>query len=104
MALLTFRLHSIIYNIIYKCKKSFNLMNEDVGMGWTMQKIMETRKHLSNAIKDTSTIMRNPLPECVGRVTHDCASIPDSIAKVFPCFHDFSHGPSHPYIPIHSIE
>ena len=47
----------------YKC------MNGDVGMGWTMRNIMETRKSLSNAIKDTntSTIMRNPLPEYVGR-------------------------------------
>ena len=34
----------------------------------------------------------------VGRVTHDCASILDSIAKGIPCFHDFSHGASlHPY-------
>ena len=26
------------------------------------------------------------------------------LLKGFPCFHDFSHGASHPYIPIHSIE
>ena len=32
-------------------------------MGCTMQKIMERRKSLSNTIKDTSTIMRNPMPE-----------------------------------------
>ena len=44
---------------------------------------------LSNTIKDTSTSMRNPLPKYVGRVTHDCASILDSIAKgisLFPRF------------------
>ena len=28
-----------------------------------MRKIVETRNPLSNTIKDTSTIMRNPLPE-----------------------------------------
>ena len=34
----------------------------------------------------------------VGRVTRDCGSILDSIARGFPCFHDFSHGASlHPY-------
>ena len=26
------------------------------------------------------------------------------LLKGFPCFHDFSHGVSHPYIAIHSIE
>ena len=29
-----------------------------------MRKIVETRSLLSNTIKDTSTIMRNPLSEC----------------------------------------
>ena len=33
---------------------------------------------------------------------HDYAGSLYSIG--FPCFHDFSHGESHPYIPIHSIE
>ena len=32
-----------------------------------MQKIMETRKSLSNTIKDTSTIMRNPSPHNSGK-------------------------------------
>ena len=31
---------------------------------------------------------------------HDCASILDSMY----CFHDFSHGASHPFIPINSVE
>ena len=57
-----------------------------------------TRSLLSNTIKDTSTIMRNPLPEYVGRVTHDCASILDSIAKKTSCSHCFSHGASHPSV------
>ena len=46
-----------------------------------MRKIVETRSSLSNTIKDTSTIMGNPLPE---GVTHDCAGILDSIAKGSP--------------------
>ena len=34
----------------------------------------------------------------VGRVTHDCASILDSIAKGIPCYNKLSHGASlHPY-------
>ena len=43
---------------------------------------------LSNTIKDTSTIMRNPLSELC-REGYDCASILDSIAKgisLFPRF------------------
>ena len=44
----------------------------------------------SNTIKDTSTIMRNPTLHIL-RVTHDCASIFDSIAKGTSYF---SHGAS----------
>ena len=41
-----------------------------------MLKIVETRNSLSTSIKDTSTIMRNPLPEYMkGRGTHIFASI-----------------------------
>ena len=56
---------------------------------------------LSNSIKDTSTNMRNPLPEL-----HVCREGLRMIVLVslivllrgFPCFHDFSHGASlHPY-------
>ena len=60
-----------------------------------MPKIVETRKSPYNTIKDTSTIMRNPLSELC---REDCASILDSIVRGFPCFHDFWHGASlHPY-------
>ena len=60
-----------------------------------MRKMVETRSLLSNTIKDTSTIVRNPLSEYVlGGVTPDCASILDSIAKKTSCFHYFSHGAS----------
>ena len=60
-----------------------------------MRKIVETRSPLSNTIKDTSTIMRNPsLHNSDKGVTLDCASILDSIAKGTSCFHYFSHGTS----------
>ena len=60
-----------------------------------MQKIVETRSSLSNTIKYTSTIMRNPFARVyVGRVTHNCVSILDSIAKGTSCFHYFLHGAS----------
>ena len=64
-----------------------------------MRKIVETRSSLSNTIKDTSkdtsTIMRNPsLHNSDKGITHDCASILDSIAKGTSCFHYFSHGTS----------
>ena len=60
-----------------------------------MRKIVETRSSLSNTIKDTSTIMRNPsLHNSDKGVTHDCASILDSIAKGTSYFHYFSHGTS----------
>ena len=64
-----------------------------------MQKIVETRSSLSNAIKYTSTIMRNRPYIYSGKgVTHDCASILDSIAKGTSCFHYFLHGASlHPH-------
>ena len=60
-----------------------------------MRKIVETRSSLSNTIKDTSTIMCNPsLHNSDKGVTHDCASILDSIAKGTSCFYYFSHGAS----------
>ena len=63
-----------------------------------MRKIVETRSSLSNTIKDTSTIMSNPsLHNSDIGVTHDCASILDSIAKGTPCFHYFSHCASHSF-------
>ena len=68
-------------------------MNGDVGMHYA--KNSGNKKFLSNTIKDTSTIMHNPLPEYMqGGVTHDCASILDSIAKGTSCFHYFSHSAS----------
>ena len=57
-----------------------------------MRKIVETRSSLSNTIKDTSTIMRNP------SLHNSEKGILDSIAKGTSCFHYFSHGASlHPH-------
>ena len=49
-----------------------------------MQKIVETRSSLSNTLAQSCVI---PLPEYMqGGVTHNCASILDSIAKGTSCF------------------
>ena len=48
--------------------------------------------HLSNTINDTSTITRNSLP---GGITHDCASIVDSIAIRFFAWYIPSHSCLH---------
>ena len=50
--------------------------------------IVETRSSLSNIIKDTSTIMRNPCLHIFRqRITHDYASVSDNIANGTSCFH-----------------
>ena len=66
-----------------------------------MPKIVETRSSLSNTIKDTSTIMRNPsLHNSDKGVMHDCARIvllrELLVSTIFRMVH--------PYIAIHSIE
>ena len=54
---------------------------------------------LSNTIKDTSTIMRNPLPELCREGLRMIVLVSLIVLlRGFPCFHDFSHGASlHPY-------
>ena len=65
-----------------------------------MRKIVGTRSLLSNTIKDTTTIIRNPLPGYVGQgYAWLCYSILDSIAKKTSIFRMV-----HPYISIHSVE
>ena len=63
-----------------------------------MQKIVETRSFLSNAIKYTSTIMRNPslytYTQAKGLRMIVLVYILDSIAKETSCFHYFLHGAS----------
>ena len=54
---------------------------------------------LSNTIKDTSTIMRNPLPEsCREGLRMSVLVSLIVLLRGFPCFHDFLHGASlHPH-------
>ena len=54
---------------------------------------------LSNTIKDTSTIMRNPFPELCREGLRMIVLVSLIVLlRGFPCFHDFSHGASlHPY-------
>ena len=54
---------------------------------------------LSNTIKDTSTIMRDPLPELCREGL--CMIV---VVSLIVLLRGFSHGACHPYIPIHSIE
>ena len=72
-----------------------------------MRKFMVTRKSLlSNTFKDTSTIMCNPLPEYISREGLRLIVLVSLIVLLrgFACCHDFSHGASNAYIPIHSVE
>ena len=77
----------------YKCK---NHSFEDVGMYHAKNR---GNKDLSNTIKDTSTIMRNPLPElCRDGLRMIVLVSLIVLLRGFPCFQDLSHGPSlHPY-------
>ena len=54
---------------------------------------------LSNTIKDTSTIMRNPLSELCREGLRMIVLVSLIVLlRGFPCFHDFLHGASlHPY-------
>ena len=54
---------------------------------------------LSNTIKDTSTIMRNPLPELCREGLRMIVLVSLIVLlRGYPCFHDFLHGASlHPY-------
>ena len=60
-----------------------------------MQKVVETRSSLSNTctIQAQSCVTPNYILYRQ-RVTHDCASILDSIAKGTFCFHYFLHDAS----------
>ena len=59
-----------------------------------MRKIVETRSILSNLSRILAKSCVTPPYIFRQRVTHDCASILDSIAKKTSCFHYFSHGAS----------
>ena len=81
-----FLLCYVVVHKYNKCKNHSEYRCKDAPC----EKLRKQGNPLSNTIKDTSTIMRNPLPELQGGITHDCDSILDSIAKGF-CFHNFPH-------------
>ena len=65
-------------------------------MECTMRKIVETGNPLSNTIKDTSTIMCNPFALCREGLRMIVLVSLIVLLRGLPCFHDFSHGASHP--------
>ena len=73
-------------------------MNMDVGMHHA-KKLCKQGYPLSNTIKDTSTIMRNPLPELCREGLRMIVLVSLIVLlRGYPCLHDFLHGASlHPY-------
>ena len=73
-------------------------MNMDVGMHHAKTR-GNKENPLSNTITDTSTILRNPLPELCREGLRMIVLVSLIVLlRGFPCFHDFSHGASlHPY-------
>ena len=68
-----------------------------------MRKIVETRNPLSNTIKDTSTIMRNPLPESCREGLRMIVLV-SLIVLLRGFLVSTIFRMVHPYIHIHSIE
>ena len=81
------------------------MMNGDVGMGCTMRNIVETRPlAILSGILAQSCVTPPYIPKAKG-VTHDCASIPDSIAKglvstIFRIVHPI---PTSPFIQLNDF-
>ena len=91
LSLLGIYMHTILY---YKGKN--HSLNEYGCRDAPCEKSWKQGNPLSNTIKDTSTIMRNPLPELCREGL--CMIVLVSLIVLLPCFHDFSHGASlHPY-------
>ena len=83
--------------IHYKCKN--HSLNEYGCRDAPCEKSWKQGNPLSNTIKDTSTIMRNPVPELCREGLRMIVLVSLIVLlRGFPCFHDFSHGASlHPY-------
>ena len=84
---------------VYKCKNhSIECRDAPCEKSW------KQGNPLSKTIKDTSTIMRNPLPELCREGLRMIMRVSLIVLlREFPCFHDFFRM-VHPYIHIHSIE
>ena len=70
-----------------------------------MHQLWKQGNALSNTRKcPKDTITSNLLPELCREGLRMIVLVSLIVLlRAFPCFHDFSHGASHPYIPIHSI-
>ena len=71
-------------------------MNMDVGMHHAKNR--GNKDPLSNTIKDTSTIMRNPSLHNSGKGLRMIVLVSLIVLLRDPCFHDFSHGASYIHI------
>ena len=81
--------------IILQVEKSFKYGCRDAPC----KKSCKQGYPLSNTIKDTSTIMRNPLPELCREGLRMIVLVSLIVLlRGYPCLHDFLHGASlHPY-------
>ena len=69
-----------------------------------MRKIVETISLLSNTIKDTSTIMRNPLSEYICREGLRMIVLVSLIVLPRRLLVSTIYRMVHPYITVHSVE
>ena len=85
--------------ILYYTSAKIIQLNEYGCRDAPCEKSWKQGNPLSNTIKDTSTIMRNPLPELCREGLRMIVLVSLIVLlRGFPCFHDFSHGASiHPY-------
>ena len=87
-------------NMWNKCKN--HSLNECGCRDAPCKKSWKQGNPLSNTIKDTSTIMRNPSLHDSGKGLRMIVLVSLIVLlRGFPCFHDFLHGAS--YIHIHSM-
>ena len=94
-------LNSDVYVGIDKIRKYYNTsakiiqLNEYGCRDAPCEKSWKQGNPLSNTIKDTSTIMRNPLPELCREGLRMIVLVSLIVLlRGFPCFDDFSHGAS----------
>ena len=99
-ASLSSRLLPCLSLLLYKWKN--HSLNEYGCRDAQCKKSWKQGYPLSNTIKDTSTIMRNPLPELCREGLRMIVLVSLIVLlRGYPCFHDFCI--VHPYIHIHSM-
>ena len=76
---------------LVQVQNSFEWGSMYIGMGCTMRKSWKQGNPLGNTIKDTGTIMHNPLPELCREVLRMIVLVSLIVLlREFPCFHDFA--------------